>query len=93
MGIAGGFPRHRPEAEALGGVETGRLQPVIVKGERFGLAVFQEKFPVVGARQGGIQLVLDAGAVHAGAGKEQIGIGHDALRLRRTGKKPANANA
>jgi hypothetical protein len=38
-------------------------------------------------------LALDAGAVHAGAGKEQIGIGHGALRLRRTGKKPANANA
>ena len=69
-------PGHRAQAEALGGVETGRFQPVIVEGERFALAVFQEQFPVIGALQRAIHGVLDLGPVHAGAGKEQVGVGH-----------------
>ena len=33
MGIAGGFSGYGPQAEPLGGVEGGGLQPVVVKGE------------------------------------------------------------
>ncbi len=82
MGIAGGFARHGPKAKALAGVESGRLQPVVVKAERFGLAVFQVQFPVVGALQRLIHSLLHPVTVHAGAGEEKIVVGHGSLRMR-----------
>ena len=51
MRNAGDLTRHRPQAEALGGIEAGALQMPIVEDEAFGLAVFQEQLAVVGLRQ------------------------------------------
>ena len=79
MGIAGGFAGHRAQAKTLAGVEGGGLQPAIVEAERFALAVFQEQFPVVGALECAVHGFLDFAPVHAGAGKEQVGIGHGVL--------------
>jgi hypothetical protein len=87
MGIAGGFPRHRPQAKALAGVESRRFQPAIVKGERFGLAVFQVQFPVIGPFQRLIHGLLDPPPVHAGAAEEKIVVGHVSLRSGRAGQK------
>ena len=47
MGIAGRFTRDGAQAEPLGGVEAGRLEPAVVEHQRFGLAVFQEQLAVV----------------------------------------------
>ena len=51
MGIARGLARDRAQPEALRGVEGGRLQPAVVEGEAFALAVFQEQLAVIGALQ------------------------------------------
>jgi hypothetical protein len=80
MGIAGGFPRHGAQAEALAGVEGGGLEPVVVEAERFGLAVFQVQFPVVRTFQRLIHSLLDPAPVHPGAGEEKIVVGHKRLR-------------
>ena len=48
---AGDLARHRPQAEALGGIEAGALQMPVVEDEAFGLSVFQEQLAVVGLRQ------------------------------------------
>jgi len=82
------FAGHSAQAEALAGVESGGLQPVVVIAERFGLAVFQVQFPVVGAFERLIHSLLDFGPVHAGTGEEKIVVGHRYLRNWGSGKKP-----
>ena len=48
MGVAGGFARHRAQAETLVGAEIRGLQPPVVEHQRFALAVLDEQFAVVG---------------------------------------------
>ena len=71
MGVAGGLARHDPQAEALGGVIGGGLQPAVVEHQALALGPFQEQLAVVGAGQGRLQdrqgfVGLDAGGVEDG---------------------------
>ena len=49
MRIADRFVLHRAQAETLRGVVGRLFQPAVVEHQRFGLAVFEEQFAVVGA--------------------------------------------
>src|SRR6185312_4652311 len=64
----------------LRGVEAGALQLAVVPAERLRLVVFEEQLAVVGALEGIADDALDAAAVEAGAGEEQLigsgDIGH-----------------
>ena len=50
VGAADRLAGDRAQAEALGGVERGALEPAIVEGEALGLPVFQEQLAVVRPR-------------------------------------------
>ena len=79
MGVSGGFARYCPQAEALGGIEAGAADPAVVEGNAFGLAVFEEKFAVLRAREGVAQDCLDLRPVEAGAVEEQV-VGNGEVR-------------
>ena len=85
--VAGGFAGDGAQPEALGGIEAGALQPAVVEDQAFGLAVFQEQLPVVGAVQGLRDDGLDAPLVKAGAGEEQLvgggKVAHGGVLLQR----------
>ena len=51
MGVALRFAGHRPQAEALVGVEARRLQPAVVEEQALGLGVLQVELAVVGAAE------------------------------------------
>ncbi len=51
MGIAGRFAGDRAQAEALGRVEAGALDPAVVERQAFGLAIFEKQLAVVHAGQ------------------------------------------
>ena len=48
MGIADGFVLDRAQPKALRGVIGGVFQAPVIEAKRFGLAIFQEQFAVVG---------------------------------------------
>jgi hypothetical protein len=62
--------------KSLRGVVGGLLQPSIVEHQRFGLAVFQEQFAIVGALQPSRHLMTDGIAVEIGAVEQGGGGGH-----------------
>ena len=76
MRVADRVVLDRAQAKPLRGVVGRLLQPAIVEHQRFGLAVFQEQFAVVGAREPPRDLVADGIAVEIGA-VEQGGCGED----------------
>ncbi len=81
MGVAGGLAGYRAQAEALGGVEAGALQPAVVEAERLRLVVFEEQLAIVGAGLRASPTTRSMRvAVEAGAGEEQLigpgDIGH-----------------
>ena len=51
MRVADGFARNSAQAESLIGGEIAGLQASIVEDERFLLAIFEEQFAIVSARQ------------------------------------------
>ena len=67
MRIADRLVLDRAQAEALRGVVGRLLEPAIVETERFGLAIFQEQFAVVGAFQPMRDGFADHCAVEPGA--------------------------
>ena len=74
MRVADRVVLDRAQPETLRGVVGGLLEPAIVEHQRFGLAVFQEQFAVVGAGQPARHFVADGIAVEVGA-VEQGGCG------------------
>ena len=71
VGVAGGLARHDPQAEALGGVIGGGLQPAVVEDQALALGPLQEQLAVVGAGQSRLQdrqgfVGIDAGGVEDG---------------------------
>src|SRR5690349_7669494 len=80
--VAGCLSRHGAKTKTLRGVEGGSLQASVVEGEGLALTVFEEQFAIVGAAKRVIDGFLDAVAIHACAGKEQVtGIIHVGLQL------------
>ena len=89
MRIADRVVLHRAQAKTLRGVIGRLLQPPIVEHQRFGLAIFQEQFAIVGARKPPRDLAADGIAVEIGAieqgGRGEIGhAGSGAKSCRRT---------
>src|SRR4030081_2812707 len=77
MGIAGGFARYSPKAEALCRVVSRRLQPPVVESKALGLAVLQEQLAIVGAVKGLVDKALDPAPFHARLGEKQVFlVGH-----------------
>ncbi len=76
MRIAGCFARHGAQAESLGGVEAGGLQPAVVETERLALAVFQKELAVVGVLQRLMDHVLNTLPVEAGRTEKQVVFRH-----------------
>jgi len=74
MRVADRVVLDRAQPETLRGVVGRLLQPPIVEHQRFGLAVFQKQFAVVGAGQPPRQFDADGIAVEVGA-VEQGGCG------------------
>src|SRR5882757_10751207 len=74
MRIADRVVLDRAQAKTLRGVVGRLLQPPIVEHQRFGLAVFQEQFAVVGAGKPARELAANLVAVEIGA-VEQGGCG------------------
>src|SRR5690606_37245140 len=60
MGVAARLAGHRPQAEALVGVEIGGLELAVVEHQRFALADLEVKLAVVGAVDGIGDDLLDA---------------------------------
>jgi hypothetical protein len=56
MGVAGDLAAHGAQAEALGGVIGGGLDPAIVEGQRLGAAAFEKELSVIGAARGLLQV-------------------------------------
>ena len=63
--IADRFIFHRTQAKTLRGVIRRLLEPPVVERERFGLAVFEEQFAVVGALEPAADQLTHLGAVEA----------------------------
>ena len=78
MRIADRVILHRAQPKPLRGVVGGLLQPPIVEHQRFGLAVFQEQFAIVGPLQPARHLMADGIAVEIGAVEQGGGGGHGA---------------
>ena len=78
--IAGSLTGDGSQPEALSGVVTGVFEAAIVKDQAFALAVFEEKFTVVGALQGFTDYFRQSPAVHAHASIEDfvrgVGVRH-----------------
>ncbi len=55
MGKGRGFVGNRTQAKTLGGIEIRTAQASVIPDKAFGLAIFQEQFPVFG----GTQRVID----------------------------------
>ena len=93
MGVADGVILHGAQAEALRGVVGRLFQPAIVEHQRFGLAVFQKQFAVVGAGQAPRQFVANGIAVEVGAVEQGGcgGIGHEDSSQGSCSCRPANA--
>src|SRR5438270_11475215 len=72
MCVTRGLTRNCPQAEALRRVVSRGFETSIVKGEAFGLAIFEKQFAIVRAMKSGIHDGFDALTVHAGLGEEQI---------------------
>ncbi|MGY3121671.1 hypothetical protein ACVWXQ_005608 [Bradyrhizobium sp. S3.14.4] len=85
MGIADRIVLDGAQAKALRGVIGRLLQPPIVEHQRFGLAVFQEQFAVVGTGKPACDLVADLIAVEIGAVEQGGGgwIGHASVHYRK----------
>src|SRR6056297_4090709 len=56
MGVAGDLAAHGAQAEALGGVIGGGLDPAVVEGQRLGAAAFEKELCVIGAARGLLQV-------------------------------------
>ena len=67
MGIADRIVLYRAQAKALRRVVGRLLQPAIIEHQRFGLAVFQEQFAVIGAGQAARDFMADGIPVEIGA--------------------------
>ena len=93
MGVADRVILHRAQAEPLRGVVGRLFQPAIVEHQRFGLAVFQEQFAVVGAGQASRQFAANRIAVEIGAVEQGGcgGIGHERSGLLSSCVVPADA--
>jgi hypothetical protein len=72
MGIARALVEDGAQAEALGGVVGGTLEPAIVEGQRLGLAEFEEELAVIRTLERIGNDGLDALAVETGAGEEEL---------------------
>ena len=83
VGIAGRLVGDRAQAESLGGVVSGRLQPPVVEGKTLRLAVFEEKLPVIGPVERIVHDALHPVPVHSRLREKQLVVaGHPAgLRL------------
>ena len=55
MGISSGLAAHRAQAEPLGGVVGGGLEPAIVKYQRLGPAAFQKQLAIISSGNGVLQ--------------------------------------
>ena len=67
MRVADRFGLHGAQAKSLRGVIGRLLEPAIVKGQRFGLAIFQEQLAIVGAVQAMTDQLAHFSAVEPGA--------------------------
>jgi hypothetical protein len=67
MGIADRVILYRAKSETLRGIVSRLFQPAIVEHQRFGLAVFQEEFAVIGAGKSPRNLAAYRIAVEIGA--------------------------
>ncbi len=74
MRIADRIVLYRAQAKPLRGVVGRLFQPAIVEHQRFGLAIFEEQFAVVGAVKPARDFMADLVAVEIGA-VEQGGCG------------------
>ncbi|MGY3404576.1 hypothetical protein ACVWZV_000689 [Bradyrhizobium sp. GM5.1] len=84
MRVADGVVLDGAQAKTLRGIVGRLLQPAIVEHQRFGLAVFQEQFAVVGTGKPARELVANLIAVEIGA-VEQGGcgrVGHASVHYR-----------
>ena len=61
------FGLHGTQAKTLRGVISRLLEPAIIEGERFGLAIFQEQLAIVGAIQAMADQLAHFSAVEPGA--------------------------
>ena len=57
------------------GIECGGLQPTVIEGEGFALAIFEEQLAIVGIFQRLVDEPLDVVAIHAAFAKEKV-TGH-----------------
>ena len=78
--VADRFVLDRAQAEALRGVVGRLLQAAVVEHQRFGLAVFEEQFAVVGAFEPAADQLPHLAAVEAGAVDQRSGDAHGRLR-------------
>ena len=77
VGITGRFTGDRAKAKSLRCIVGRSLQPSIVEGKAFCLAVFEEQLAVICAVQRVVNDRLDTVAVHSGLGEEQVFVaGH-----------------
>jgi hypothetical protein len=67
MSVADCFILDRAQAETLLSIVSRLLQPAVVEGEPFRLAIFKKKFPVVGALEPAADQLGDLGLVEPGA--------------------------
>lgn len=84
MRIADRIVLYGAQSKPLRGVVGRLLQPPVVEHQRFGLAVFQEQFAVVGTGKAARDLVANLVAVEIGA-VEQGGcgrVGHASVHYR-----------
>ena len=85
VGVAGGLAGDGAQAEPLGGVEAGALEPTVVEDQPLRLAIFEEQLALVGAVERVGDGALDGVAPQAGALEEQfIGdgeVGHGGSSL------------
>jgi len=72
MGVTGGLAGDRPKPKALGRIEARAPHPAVIEGNTFGLAIFQKKFPVVGAVQRLGDNTLHPCLIEVGAIEKQI---------------------
>ncbi len=75
MGVADRVVLDGAQSKALRGVVGRLLQPAVVEHQRFGLAVFQKQFAIIGAGQASRHFVADVIAVEIGAVEQGGGGG------------------